>query len=354
MYATCSSFEHQLVDDLIVGVRLARHALMDERDAELRGALRACVADVRADRSPTVQAERVAPTRMAMPSLDRRSCLLSVPSRVHEHLAVGQDAVDVEEQRAVMLRSSSVRSSQRSTAVSASPWSHLEQLHPPQVVEMHDAATPSAARHRRRRSTVILRCSMMFSASTASVVGGIDDRIARHDVAGGHARGRRCRAPCWRRRSPSVMMPSSASSASDDAGHAEPFAATSRRSRRASACRACTIGQLIAAVHQALRRASAACRACRPDAGWRSPPAGTPSRRAASSPARRRSPAPRWCSPSARGSADRLLRSRCNRARRPAAWASVDRGPPVIAISFAPEPPDRFEQPQAVSSVSPL
>ena len=176
------------------------------------------------------------------------------------------------------------------------------------VVQVARRRRPAPARASTTTIDVILRCSMMFSASAASVSRRNRHRVARHHVARPSARGSSAVRSMCRRRSPSVMMPSERVVAVDDARHAEALARHLVDDVAHARCRRRTDRALLAGVHHAARRASAACRACRPGAGSRSPPAGIPSRRAASSPARRRAPARRSCWPSAPGSSDRLLR----------------------------------------------
>ena len=192
--------------------------------------------------------------------------LLSVPSACIEDRAVGQHAVDVEQQQL----------DRRRSALRAS--------------ESVDRSQTISVRHRSCRCTT--------PATRAGVAVDDDDRrdlALLHDVQRfGGERGRRqsspgrassrrrrsargCRPPrsMCRRRSPSVMMPSSAVVVVDDAGHAEALArhlvdhvAHPRvgATRSGTACRRAS----------APRRASAACRACRRDAGSRSPPARKP------------------------------------------------------------------------------
>ena len=69
MYATSASFSACVAEDLLVRVELARHALRDDADRELRGALRVAPDDPRRQQADG-QARRAAPRR----SRRRRGC----------------------------------------------------------------------------------------------------------------------------------------------------------------------------------------------------------------------------------------------------------------------------------------
>ena len=186
---------------------------------------------------------------------------------------------------------------------------------------------------------------MMFSASAASVSARHRHRVARHDVAGASARGSSAPRSMCRRRSPSVMMPSSVVVAVDDAGHAQPLArhlvdhvAHPRvgAARSGTACRAC-----ISASTRISRLPSLppGCRLAK--SSWRNP-FSTSSVIASASPmrqrrgrARRRHQVHR-----ARFLGDAAVERDVGRLRQRRAPAAGDRD------QLGAEPADRLEQPQ--------
>ena len=142
----------QVGDDLLVGGELARDALIDQRDAQLRGAVRRGRRIARRQEAD-LEAGALRPDhRDAVPDGERLA-LRAV--RVHHHDAVGEHAVDVEQQQ-LDPGGLGFEPSRQNISVA------------PEVVEVHDAGdacgSPSTT-----TIDVILRCSMMFSASTASV-----------------------------------------------------------------------------------------------------------------------------------------------------------------------------------------
>ncbi len=286
------------------GRPFVRFALHDESDAELgrpagRGLRRASAEQA------DLEACALRPDDgRAVPDVERLD-FAGRRSEQHDR-AVGQHAIDVEQEQpdaagaCVTVPGGNGMGSGSSGNHDQSSASARGRAGGPRPATWRSASTTT--------SDVILRSSMRRRASTASMSPSDRDRAPRHDG----------RPPClpagWTGRhvASQVAVGHDARQAMvrvDHARHAQALARhlvdDVRHGRRRADDR-----DRVARLHQRARPASAACRAGRPGAGRRSPPAGSPCAWPGPWPAHRRARARRSCWPWAPGSSGRPPRRR--------------------------------------------